>query len=283
MRRVVLLLSVLMLASLPPRVVGAGVRRALLIGCTRYPELGPRFHLEGCGNDALLMRELLTGEKFAFPPDNVKILSEEEGDKDEANRPTRAHIEREFRGLARIAGPGDKVVIFLAGHGSQQPCADSDDPEHPEPDGLDEIFLPADVQGWDGAGKKVVNAITDKEIAVWLKAIRARGASLVVLVDACHAATLVRDHEDALPRGIPIEKFIPAEAIVQARERAARGAARMRGEESHRPWKMAGEEPDLAALYAAQSSESAYEDWPPTGTVPAGRSTASSPTRWRRC
>jgi hypothetical protein len=269
MRHAVLLLSLLMLVLLPPRADAQGTRRALLVGCTDYPQLGPRYHLEGCGNDVLLMRELLSGEKFAFPRANVKILSEEEGEKNESNRPTRAHIEREFHELARIAGPGDKVVVFLAGHGSQQPCENPDDAEHPEPDGLDEIFLPSDVRRWDVEHKKVVNAITDKEIAVWLKAIRARGASLVVIVDACHAATLVRDREDALPRGIPIDKLVPEEAIRQAREKAARGGAvRTRGGESDRPWKMAGEEPDLAALYAAQSSESAYEDWAPDRDSP---------------
>ena len=61
-------------------------------------------------------------------------------------RPTRANIEREFRRLADRAGPGDQVFVLLAGHGDCQPESDPPHPLHPEPDGIAEVFLPADVR-----------------------------------------------------------------------------------------------------------------------------------------
>ena len=41
----------------------------------------------------------------------------------------------------------------MSGHGSQQPQKNPDDPESYEPDGLSEIFLPADVDHWDDKEK----------------------------------------------------------------------------------------------------------------------------------
>lgn len=258
-RRAVVIFGLLSLVGGPGEADAAPTRRALLVGCTRYPDLEKRFELEGCGNDARLVGQLLRS-KFKFPPANIKLLTEEDGEKDEANLPTRANIERAFKELARVSQPGDKVVIFLAGHGSQQPAENPNDPDYPEPDGLDEIFLPADVKGWDGDKKRVVNAIRDKELARWLKAIRARGATLVVIIDACHSATLVRSTDDgARPRGIPIEKLVPEKAVRAAQERMPAS----RGHDIPLPWKMAGSEPDLVALYAAQSTETALEDWMP--------------------
>src|SRR3989304_4355896 len=88
--------------------------RALLVGCTSYPELeklSPRWRLRGPGNDVVLMRQLLI-DRFAVPREEIGTLSEVEGG---AHRPIRANIEREFRRLAKVAQPGDQVVILLAG------------------------------------------------------------------------------------------------------------------------------------------------------------------------
>src|SRR5437870_1015166 len=82
--------------------------------------------------------------------------------------PTRANIERQFRRLAQVANAGDQVVIHMGGHGSQQP--EKKDSPDPEPNGLDEVFLPRDVGAWNETTIK--NAIIDDEIGSWLKAIR---------------------------------------------------------------------------------------------------------------
>src|SRR5262249_39031553 len=120
---------------------------ALLIGCSHYPNLAERFQLQGPANDVVLLRETLV-KHFGFAEGNIVTLSEQQGkDRGEKHSPTRKNIEREYKALADRAGAGDHVMIFMAGHGSQQP----EDPNaaEPEPDGLDEIFLPRDVGKWD--------------------------------------------------------------------------------------------------------------------------------------
>src|SRR5688572_10882931 len=77
-------------AADPP---AGGTGHALLVGCTRYPNLAPRLQLRGPANDVVLVRQLLT-ERFGFPEKNVVTLSEAAGGE---NRPTRAAIELEFR------------------------------------------------------------------------------------------------------------------------------------------------------------------------------------------
>ncbi len=118
---------------------------ALLVGCTQYEHLFSDYWLEGPVNDVELMYEILTREMFHFKPEQVTRLAG--WPENEEQRPTRANIEREFKRLAKVAGQGDQVVILLAGHGSQQPA--DDDSNELESDGLDEIFLPADVKDWD--------------------------------------------------------------------------------------------------------------------------------------
>jgi hypothetical protein len=134
-------------------------------------------------------------------------------------RPTRANIVGAFARLAERVGPDDQVVIFLAGHGSQQPAAyDSD-----EADGLDEIFLPADVVGWNETIGRVENAIVDDEIRLWVDAIRQKGAFVWLIVDACYAGTIVRGApaEYARDRYIPSSVLIPAEKLTAATQHAA--------------------------------------------------------------
>src|SRR5689334_15631320 len=70
---------------------GAGGRRALLVGVTRYDHLPPSRQLDGPVNDVALFRRLLT-ERFGFAPGDVVCLTEGEGRAD--RRPTRANVER---------------------------------------------------------------------------------------------------------------------------------------------------------------------------------------------
>jgi hypothetical protein len=149
------------------------------------------------------------------------------------------------------------VVILLAGHGSQQPDSRPDDPERFEPDGKEEIFLPADCGKWDGAGVK--NAIVDYEFRDWLKAIRQKEASLWVIVDTCHSASMIRGAE--VPREVPANKLVPEAVLRQAEEKARkRKTERGRGAaEKRSTFKLPPREPDLVAIYAAQSTEPTVE------------------------
>jgi hypothetical protein len=192
-------------------------RHALLVGVSKYPNLEERYQLRGPANDVLLMRDLLQ-KQFGFPAENITILAEHHGPD---RLPTRAHIAREYARLAKVVQPGDQVVIFMAGHGSQQP----EDPnsKDPEPDGLDEIFLPRDVGQWDGSTGKVVNAIIDDEIGAWLKAIRDKKASVWVIFDACHSGTMIRGVNERTRQANPSEALgIPKAALRAAQERAAK-------------------------------------------------------------
>ncbi|MBV8430158.1 MAG: caspase family protein, partial [Solirubrobacterales bacterium] len=199
-----------------PERKGAG-RRALLVGVTKYDHLTRDYHLAGPANDVRLMRRLLQ-EQFQFPPADLVTLTEEEGT--QTRRPTRANIEREFRQLAEQVQEGDQVVVLLSGHGSRQPEQIPPDTDYPEPDGIDEIFLPADVGVWKGFPERVPNAIVDNEIGAWLRAIAAKRAYVWAIFDCCHSGTMTRGTE--VVREVPPEMLVPREELDKARERTAR-------------------------------------------------------------
>src|SRR5262249_35179646 len=118
-------------------------RLALLVGVTEV--IAPamkKFNLQGPANDVAVFHALLTSDRFHIPADAIVTLAGLPSS--DAARPTRANIEREFRRLRDRATRGDQVIILLAGHGSQQPA--NPDPSDDEPDGLDELFLPADTE-----------------------------------------------------------------------------------------------------------------------------------------
>lgn len=238
-------------------------RHALLVGVSFYENLPKNKHLIGPANDVLLMRQLLL-DKFQFSPDRIVVLSEQEGKERGKNAyPSRANIEREFKRLAAVVQPGDQVVIHLGGHGSQQP-EDKTSPD-PEPDGLDEIFLPRDVGAWNASKGTVANAIIDDELGAWLKAIRDRKASVWITFDACHSATMIRggdarevarDLDPVGDLGVPKEAI--KEAVAFAAKRDAGNIERARGGETPPPFKLAAEG-GLVAIYACQPNEVTYE------------------------
>ena len=229
--------------------------RALLVGCTKYDHLEPSLHLQGPGNDVALMRDLLC-QRFGFRPERVVILAESAGQPH--LRPTRANIEREFRRLGREAEAGEQIVIFLAGHGSQQPDLNPS-PDDPEPDGLDELFLPADVKAWDGGVGQVPNAIIDDEFRAWLREIEQRRAAVTVIIDSCHSGTMTRGVSERV-RQIPPGVLVPAAVLDKVRQKAAAtvrgGNAQTRG---GRPAELVLDAPSVIAIYAAQSSEATVE------------------------
>ena len=155
------------------------------------------------------MRVLLTDPRFGFAEQDIVSLAGWPAKK--AHRPTRDNIEGAFQDLAQAAGPGDQVVILLAGHGSRQPA--DDDPDDPEPDRYDEIFLPSDVESWNGMLGRVENAIADDELRIWIDAIRSRGASVWLIADACHSGTLVRSGGGERMRQVPLQALIPSDVL----------------------------------------------------------------------
>lgn len=235
---------------------------ALLVGVSYYPNLARRFELQGPENDVRLMEELLR-DRFSFSSERIVTLSEESGRSDAALLPTRSNIEREFLRLTEVAQRGDEVVIFMAGHGAQQPEQEGMDSEI---DGLDEIFLPRDVKQWQPERSVLPNAIVDNEIAAWLKAIQAKGAHLWVIFDCCHSGDMTRglkgrerfvDASDQEGLAIPAEAIRAARRIAMGRDAGV--TERTRGEEKPPPPLDLSNLDNLAVFYACQSHEKAIE------------------------
>ncbi|HEX7377242.1 MAG TPA: caspase family protein [Pirellulales bacterium] len=236
-----------------------GRKFALLVGCTKYDHLRGDRWLKGPANDAVLLRRVLV-ERYGFPDANITLLTEDAG---KSNRPTREHIVREFERLIAQAQVGDQVVVLLAGHGSQQPDRPDAKLNDPEPDGLDEIFLPADIDKWEDASAAVVNAIVDDEIFAWTQALMKKGASLWIIFDCCHSGTALRGGGDETAREASPEGDlgIPAAALRRAAERVA--PAKAAAEAAFDVESAAGH---VVAFYASQPQDMAVElAMPPTG------------------
>jgi hypothetical protein len=244
----------------------AAGRRALLVGVTRYDHLPRDKHLEGPANDVRLMRRFLQ-ERYQFPAEGIVTLTEDESQPD--RRPIRANIEREFRRLAEQARVGDQVVVLLAGHGSQQPESDPPDPVNPEPDGLDETFLPADVGAWKGTREQVPNAIIDDQIGAWLRAIATKRAYVWAIFDCCHSGTMTRGTE--VVRELPPETLVPREELARARQRASQRQEGTRGASTTEPASFLPSEASdyLVAVYACRPSEVTPESPEPAGSPQA--------------
>lgn len=201
MRALITLLASVTLAYAQSPVTDAppsppGHVRALLVGVTDYPLLKDyyanqghadrynRIRLQGPANDVQRMRDTVTTVLEATP-DQVHTLTGWPAD--ETARPNRANIERELQRLAKESGKGDLVIVYLSGHGTQVPDLNGD-----EADGLDEAFLPADVAVWDGKAGHVPGAILDDDLAIRIAGIRASGARVWLIVDACFSGTMLR-------------------------------------------------------------------------------------------
>lgn len=239
---------------------------ALLVAASNYPALLPRDQLQGPPNDARLLSALLK-DRFRVPNENIVVLAEGLG---ADQLPTRSRIETEFRLLAERVRPGDQVLILLAGHGSQQPDSAEDSDER---DGLDEIFLPRDIGGWNRAVGAVDNSITDDDLHAWLSNVQSKGTHIFFIADTCHSGTISRG-ASAVSRDVQSDSLgIPAAEITRAAERAAaelpEGTVSRGGPDETRDETRAVEgdarEGSLIALYAALPHELTYEQVLPKG------------------
>lgn len=184
--------------------------RVLLIGCTVYPNLDRKLWLQGPANDVRLLRDVLLAYPWDVNPDDIVVLT---GWPDDARtRPTRANILRYLKELGEHCLPGEAVILYFAGHGSRQPAG----AESNEPDGMDEIFLPADCNAFDMSSGEVDGSLSDKELATCVERMRRRGACVWVFFDACHSGGLSRSDFPACEatRGIePSELGIPFDFV----------------------------------------------------------------------
>ncbi len=234
-------------------------RHALLVGCSEYPNLEQalpdRYEAEillrGPENDVELVQRALR-EVLGFTDGDMTVLAGWP-DRVEA-RPTKANIVHHLKRIAREAGDGDRVIVFMAGHGSRQRAMRRNDPE--EPDGLDEVFLPADVRPAARELGRIPNALRDDEIGAYVRSIRDQGASVWLLLDACHSGTMVRGASGFTMRGVD-----PSMLGVTSGLRGTRGG-RFRESSGLGRESLDG----VAAMYGAQSYGKAPEmDLPRTG------------------
>lgn len=155
-------------------------KRALIIGINRYRHAGANgvTNLAGCVNDAESMRALLVG-KFEFPDDaeHIRVLKDEQA--------TRAAIVGAVeQHLIAKASPGDVVVIFFAGHGSQMK-----DTSGTRVNGTDETIVPHDSR--DPGGR--VFDISGNEIGSLVERLNAKTDNVTVVFDSCNSGTLLQD------------------------------------------------------------------------------------------
>lgn len=203
---------------------------AVLVGVTHYPNINGA-DLIGPRNDAMLARDyLLNNSPVPFEAKNVTVFAE---DVDGAEgSPTHDAIVGALGRIASEAQRGDFVYIQLSGHGMQQPAVDPAS----EPDGMDEVFLPADIRPWTSQDAGVPQAFTDNEIGQTLDAIQEKGAFVWIVVDACHSGTATRavgfGEENVVERnmdprlvGIPQSAFDKAQAEAKAAVHADEGKA----------------------------------------------------------
>jgi hypothetical protein len=161
------------------------VERAIVIAVSQYPYLDSR-NLEGPANDASLMLGTLKG--LGVPRSSITLLADTLG---ASALPTRANILSSLKREAERALPGDWLVVYFAGHGSQVPQVRPGN-SHVEPDGLDEIFLPRDTRRWIAEKGIVEGSLRDDDIGLAFDAITAKGANVWAIFDTCHAGDMAK-------------------------------------------------------------------------------------------
>ena len=142
-------------------------KKALLVGIN-YP--GTTHALRGCVNDVMMVSDLLT-KHFGFAAKEKRMLTDESATTD-------AILER-LEWLVTGAQPGDILHFHYSGHGSQM--IDTKYDSDVEPDGLDEILCPIDLNWRD-------KVITDDKLKSIFNRVPA-GVHLTVVLDCCHSGS----------------------------------------------------------------------------------------------
>ncbi len=218
--------------STPRGVSSLPEKLALLIGCTEYPHCTRIPELWGPANDVELYVRVLTDPARGFGVAAEDVVRLVDWPEDPRGRPTQENIAAAMERLIERAAEGTQVFILFSGHGVQVPVPegrDLFDPSNPEPDGMDEVFLPADVSGWGPGG--LDRAVTDDQISAWLDRLREKGADVWVVFDCCHSGQMNRGEAD-LERSRAVatrDLGVPESLLESAAERARRAAAKRGG------------------------------------------------------
>ena len=143
--------AIAMLLLMAPPV--AAETSAILIGVGRFDYLNIT-PLEGPVNDVVLLAATL--RMRGIPEKNIIQLTD-----DAAINflPRRANILRALKHAANASRVGDRVIVYLSGHGAQVPQPKGV-PRNDwiEPGGWDEVFLTRDARMWDKKNQRVEGA-----------------------------------------------------------------------------------------------------------------------------
>jgi hypothetical protein len=110
-------------------------------------------------------------DHYGFSRENIRLILDD--------RATKANILERLDWLVRDSKPGDILVFFYAGHGSQVRDRDGDELD----DAMDEILCPHDLN-WD-------DPLTDDILHSYLTRVP-QGVNLTVIFDCCNSGTGTR-------------------------------------------------------------------------------------------
>jgi len=147
-------------------------KRALVVGVEQYknfPKLnGPKYDAE---NFARFLQD-----NWGYQKTDIKVLLDEQAT-------SKNFLTAIDQWLIGSTNPGDDVVIYYSGHGTQINDIDND-----ESDGYDEALALYDVKVSNN--KSFVNVVTDDQIAKALA--RANGRNIRMIIDSCHSGDMAR-------------------------------------------------------------------------------------------
>lgn len=147
---------------------------ALLVAINAYPE--PVSPLDGCLNDADSIEALL---RARFDAPSLHLLRIQE------SAATRRAVIDSFRSHLGQAQKGDLALFFYAGHGSQVPTGGLF--ATVEPGGLNSSIVCYDSRLPNGLD------LVDKDMAVLISEVTAKGVHLTTIFDSCHSGSMDRD------------------------------------------------------------------------------------------
>jgi hypothetical protein len=204
-----------------------GRRKAVCIGINDYAD-SP---LSGCVSDCENWARKLRGIGFS-----VRTLTNQ--------RATRTAMRNALRRLIAAARPGDELVYFYAGHGTQIEDLNGDEVDH-----YDEALVPVDYHRGQ--------LFTDDDIYEECRQLELKGnVTLTIITDCCHSGTNTRARfgRDHTPKG-STNRFMPMKTPVVDAYRESRSGTRG----STPKWNEDDALPGIVAFAACRDREVALE------------------------
>ncbi|MFP4380326.1 MAG: caspase family protein [Candidatus Sumerlaeia bacterium] len=150
-------------------------RYVLIVGNNSYPNFPPEHQLSGCESDARLLQETLI-KSMGIPEKNIRMVL--------GRKAKRKGILDGLDWLGKVSKPGDSLMFYYSGHGSQVKDENGD-----EEDGLDEVLCSYDFKFLKG--RRGQNGIVDDELNEIINS-KFKDREFVAIYDCCHSGTGLR-------------------------------------------------------------------------------------------